>query len=202
MAGGCRCLSVGEPNKDLTKLLKDFGSGSAEALHKLYPQVHEHLHRLAMRYMSRENPGHTLQPTALVHEAFLRLVEGKQVEWQDRTHFFAVAARMMRHILTDHAKAKRAEKRGGGGIKVSFDEKLHAAQAPQEGDDLLALDAALEKLKGMNERQAQVVELRYFGGLSIEETSECLQSSPATIKRDWNSAKLWLFRELNKTKNG
>jgi RNA polymerase sigma-70 factor, ECF subfamily len=192
---------MGAPGKDLTKLLKDFSDGSAEALEKLYPQVHDHLHRLAVRYMSRENSGHTLQPTALVHEAFMRLVEGKQVDWQDRTHFFAVAARMMRRILTDHAKAKRAEKRGGGGIKIAFEENLHAVPPSNEGDDLLALDEALEKLKAINERQAQVVELRYFGGLSIEETAACLQASPATIKRDWSSAKLWLFRELKKAQD-
>lgn len=188
-----------ESDDNLTKLLKDFGRGDSEALQSIFPQVHEHLRRIAVKYMNRENSGHTLQPTALVHEAFLRLVEGKQVDWQDRTHFFAVAARMMRRILTDHAKAKRAEKRGGGGIRISFDEKMHGgATPPDEGDDLLALDEALNLLKLHNERQAQVVELRYFGGLSIEETAECLQASPATIKRDWNSAKLWLFRELRK----
>jgi RNA polymerase sigma-70 factor, ECF subfamily len=187
---------VSQPGKDLTTLLREFGRGDSAAIEKIYPQVYDHLHRLAIRFMSRENKGHTLQPTALVHEAFLKLVEGKQVDWQDRTHFFAVAARMMRRILTDHAKAKRAEKRGGGAVKVSFEENLHAAPAPDSGEDLLALDEALETLKELNERQAQVIELRYFGGLSIEETAECLKTSPATIKRDWNSAKLWLFREL------
>jgi RNA polymerase sigma-70 factor, ECF subfamily len=192
---------VSEPGKDLTMLLKEFGRGNSEALEKIYPQVYDHLHRLALRFMSREKSGHTLQPTALVHEAFLKLVEGKQVEWQDRTHFFAIAARMMRRILTDHAKAKLAEKRGGGGIKIAYEENLHAVSKEEPGEDLLALDEALEKLKLMNERQAQVVELRYFGGLSLEETAACLQISLATIKRDWTSAKLWLFRELDKSKN-
>lgn len=187
--------------KDLTVLLKEFGRGGSEAIEKIYPQVYDHLHRIAIRFMNQENKGHTLQPTALVHEAFLILAEGKQIDWQDRKHFFAVAARMMRRILTDHAKAKRAQKRGGGAIKVSFEENLHAVAAPEEGDDLLDLDEALEQLKAMNERQAQVVELRYFGGLSIEETAEYLQASPATVKRDWNSAKLWLFREIKRKQN-
>ncbi len=186
---------------ELTVLLKELGKGDSETLEKLYPQVYEHLHRLAVRFMSRERSGHTLQPTALVHESFLKLVEGKAVDYQDRTHFFAVAARMMRRILTDHAKAKRADKRGGGGIKISFEENVHAVADESQSDDVLALDEALEKLKGESERQALVVELRYFGGLSIEETAECLKASPATIKRDWNSAKLWLFRELKKSKD-
>ncbi len=189
---------MGEPAKDLTLLLKEFGRGSSEAIQKIYPQVYEHLHRLAIRFMNRENKGHTLQPTALVHEAFMKLVEGKQVAYEDRVHFFAVAARMMRQILTDHAKAKRAEKRGGGAIKVSFEENLHAVAAPEDGEDLLALDEALNELKKRNERQAQVVELRYFAGLSIGETAEMLKASPATIKRDWSSAKLWLFREIKR----
>jgi len=186
---------------ELTVLLKELGKGDSKALDKLYPQVYDHLHRLAVRFMSRERQGHTLQPTALVHESFLKLVEGKAVDYQDRTHFFAVAARMMRRILTDHAKAKRADKRGGGGIKITFEENLHAAPDESQADDVLALDEALEKLKAENERQALVVELRYFGGLSIEETADCLNASPATIKRDWNSAKLWLFRELKKSQD-
>lgn len=191
---------MGQPQKQLTQLLREFGKGDADALAELFPQVQAHLHRLAMRYMARENPGHTLQPTALVHEAFLRLVEGKQVEWRDRTHFFALAARLMRRILTDHAKAKRADKRGGGGVRVSFDENVHGGSTGDEGEDLLALDQALEKLKGESERQAKVVELRYFGGLTVEEVAECLKASPATIKRDWNSARLWLYREIQKHK--
>ena len=180
--------------KKITELLKDYEGGSQEALEKLYPQVYEHLHRLAVKYMNRERQGHTLQPTALVNEAFIRLVEGQGVDWQNRTHFFAIAARVMRRILTDHAKAKKAAKRGGNDIRVSFDEKFH--WATKDSPDLIELNDALERLETINERQAKVVELRYYGGLSVEEVAEFLNASPATVKRDWASAKMWLYREL------
>jgi RNA polymerase sigma factor (TIGR02999 family) len=183
-----------ETSKDITQLLVEYGKGNEEALESLLPQVYQHLHRLAVKYMRRENPNHTLQPTALVNEAFLRLTNGQAVSWQNRAHFFAVSANLMRRILTDHAKAKRAQKRGGKEVRVSFDEKIH--WATDDGPDLIALNDALERLSALDERQARVVELRYFGGLSIEETAEVLQSSPATVKRDWAMAKLWLYREM------
>jgi RNA polymerase sigma-70 factor, ECF subfamily len=145
--------------------------------------------------MRREDPGHTLQATALVNEAYLRLIEIKHVRWQNRAHFFAMSARMMRRILVDSARARGNDKRGGGIPKVSLDEGLLAA--PQAGADLVALDAALQALEAVHPRKSQVVELRFFGGLSIEETGEALDVSPDTIKRDWRFAKLWLLRELN-----
>lgn len=190
---------MANPAKDITKLLVEFRKGDEAALEKLLPQVYEHLHKLASGYMRRENQRHTLQPTALVHEAFMRLVEGAEVDWQNRAHFFAVAANLMRRILVDHAKAKKAAKRGGSGVHVSFDEKFHVAEGANDGSpDVLELDKALKKLAKIDERQSKVVELRYFGGLSIEEAAEALKASPATIKRDWAAAKLWLYRELKK----
>ena len=180
----------------ITKLLKDATDGDNQALEQLYPQVYENLHRLAAKYMNRERKGHTLQATALVNEAFIRLADGQDVDWQSRNHFYAVAATVMRRILTDHAKAKHAAKRGGKDIRVSFDEKFHTSNRTEPG--ILELDDALNRLKEINERQARVVELRYFGGLNIEETAEVLQSSPATVKRDWATAKMWLYRELDK----
>jgi RNA polymerase sigma-70 factor, ECF subfamily len=184
---------------NITQLLTEYRKGDQRALDALLPQVYEQLHRLAAGYMRKENAGHTLQPTALVNEAFMKLVKGADVDWRNRSHFFAVAANIMRHILVDHAKAKRAAKRGGGGIVVAFDEKFHTG--PKEDDntpDLIALDAALKRLAEIDERQAKVVELRYFGGMSVEETAEALTTSPATVKRDWAAAKLWLYRELKK----
>jgi RNA polymerase sigma-70 factor, ECF subfamily len=193
---------MAKPAGNITQLLDDYRSGNETALEKLLPQVYDQLHRIAAKYMRRENEKHTLQPTALVHEAFLRLVDGAQVDWQNRAHFFAVAANLMRRILVDHAKAKRAAKRGGGGIHVSFDEQMHASGTAEgtSEPDVLALDRALKKLAKTEERQARVVELRYFGGLSVEEVADALQASPATIKRDWAAAKLWLYREIQKDK--
>lgn len=182
--------------RNITALLVEYKKGDKKALEALLPQVYDHLHRLAVGYMRRENARHTLQPTALVHEAFLRLVEGAEVDWQNRTHFFAVAASLMRRILVDHAKAKKAAKRGGGGVHIAFDEKIH--WRADDEPDVLVLDRALKRLSKVDPRQGQVVEMRYFGGLSIEETAEALDASPATIKRDWAAAKLWLYRELNK----
>ena len=191
---------MAKSGENITQLLDDYRSGDRAALERLLPQVYDQLHRIAAKYMARENQRHTLQPTALVHEAFLRLVDGAEVNWQNRAHFFAVAANLMRRILVDHAKAKRAKKRGGGGIHVSFDEKLHVAGEDANEPDVLALDAALKKLAKVDERQARVVELRYFAGLGIEEVADALQASPATIKRDWAAAKLWLYREIQKSK--
>jgi RNA polymerase sigma factor (TIGR02999 family) len=158
------------------------------------PLVHAELRRLARRHLRRERPGHTLPATALVNEAYMRLIEIKQVRWQNRAHFFAMSARVMRRILLDWARARDNDKRGGGVGKVPFDENVMGL--PEAGADLVALDDALRALEVVHPRKSQVVELRFFGGLSIEETSEALGVSPDTVKRDWRFAKLWLLREL------
>jgi RNA polymerase sigma factor (TIGR02999 family) len=177
-----------------TELLLAWGQGDVGALDRLVPLVHSELRRLARRYMGRERPGHTLQATALVNEAYMRLVAVNQVRWQNRAHFFAMAARMMRRILTDSARARGNDKRGGGARKVSLDEALLVSNKPEQ--DLVALDEALTALEAVHPRKSQVVELRFFGGLSLEETAEALNISTDTVKRDWRFAKLWLLREL------
>ncbi len=182
---------------NITQILKRYSQGEPEALEKLLPTIYAELRRLAQSYMRKENAGHTLQPTALVHEAYFRLIDQKEVQWQNRAHFFGIAAQLMRRILIDHARARKAEKRGGSHTEVAFDEKFHSGDAPEQAPDLLAIDAALEKLTVLNSRQAKVVELRYFGGLSVEEIAVALESSPATVKRDWTVAKAWLYRELS-----
>jgi RNA polymerase sigma factor (TIGR02999 family) len=171
-----------------------WGQGDVGAFDRLVPLVHGELRRLARRYMGRERPGHTLQATALVNEAYLRLVAVNRVRWQNRAHFFAMAARMMRRILVDAARARGNDKRGGGMRKVSLDEALVVPVDPAQ--DLEALDEALTALEAIYPRQSQVVELRFFSGLSIEETAEALHISTDTVKRDWRFAKLWLLREL------
>lgn len=181
----------------ITELLRESSEGNAEAMKILWPQVYAELKRLARNYMAKERSGHTLQATALVHEAFMKLFEGKPVNFQDRGHFFAVAAQAMRQIMVDHAKAKRAKKRGGGDIKIAFDEKIHSSDAVDSQPDILALDRALAQLGKTEPRLVQVVELRYFGGLSLEETAETLNISTATVKRSWAAAKIWLYRELS-----
>lgn len=159
------------------------------------PMVYGELHRLARRYLRRERSDHTLQSTALVHEAYLRLVDQKGVQWQNRAHFFAVAAQMIRRILVDHARTHNAEKRGGGACKLALDE---AIAVPQRRDlNLVALDEAIDGLAAIDPQQGRIVELRFFGGLSIEETAEVLSISPATVKRDWAVAKAWLYRDLS-----
>ena len=178
-----------------TGLLRAWGAGDAAALEQLIPLVHDELRRLARRYMGRERAGHTLQPTALVNEAYLRLVDLRHMRWQDRAHFLAMAARLMRRILVDAARSKGYQKRGGDAHRVSFDEALVVSQ--ERGEDLIALDEALTHFAAFSERRAQVVELRFFGGLSVEETAEALTVSPETVKRDWKLAKLWLLRELS-----
>ena len=178
-----------------TALLLAWGRGETAAFDQLVPLVHDELRRLARGYMRRERPGHTLEATALVNEAYLRLIEVKEVQWQNRAHFFAMSARMMRRILVDSARARGNDKRGGRIPKVSLDENLLVS--PQADPGLLALDAALQALEEVHPRKSQVVELRFFGGLSIEETSEALDVSPDTVKRDWRFAKLWLLRELS-----
>jgi RNA polymerase sigma factor (TIGR02999 family) len=186
-------MTIDSP-EEVTQLLLAWSDGDQAALDKLVPLVYEELHRLAHRYISRERPGHTLQTTALAHEAYLRLVNAKSVRWQNRAHFFAVAARLMRRILVDLARARHDLKRGGG-QQFSLDEVL--VVSPERGADLLALDEALDGLAALNPRQSQVVELRYFGGLTEDEVAEVLKVSPRTVRSDWSLARAWLYRELS-----
>lgn len=182
-----------EPQQ-ITRLLLAWGNGDQRALEELMPLVYEELRRVAARHMRRQKPGHSLQTTALVNEAYLRLIDSSQVRWQNRAHFFAVSAQLMRRILVDFARQRHNLKHGGEVQKVSLDEAL--VNAPERGADLLELDEALTRLAALSARQAQVVELRYFGGLSEEETAEALKVSLRTVQRDWNLARVWLFREL------
>jgi RNA polymerase sigma factor (TIGR02999 family) len=184
------------PSHDVTQLLARWRDGDEAALQQLVPIVHEELRRLARRQMARERPGHTLEPTALVNEAYLRLVNLKQMQWQDRAHFFAMGARLMRRILVDFARSRGYQKRGGGAKQVSFTEALGVAE--DTATDVVALNDALEALTEVDERKSRVVELRFFGGLSVEETAEVLNVSRETVKRDWQFAKLWLRRQLRK----
>jgi RNA polymerase sigma-70 factor (ECF subfamily) len=179
-------------------MLLAWGNGDKSALERLIPVVHNELHRLAHRYMNRERPGHMLQTTALVNEAYLRLIDTSHVRWQNRAHFFAVSAQLMRRILVDFARSRNYLKRGGDAVQVSLDEAL--AISPEQDMDLVALDQALDALSAIDERKTRVVELRFFGGLSIEETAEVLKVSPDTVMRDWRLAKVWLLRELSSEK--
>ena len=178
-------------------MLREWSDGKAEALDNLLPLVYDELHRQAARFMRRERAGHTLQTTALINEAYLKLIDRHDVSWESRTHFFAVAAQAMRRILVDYAKAKHREKRGGDNIKLSLEDAM-SVETKETGVDLLALDEALNKLAEFDEQQARVVELKYFSGLSLEETADALQISRATVARDWESARAWLHRELSK----
>jgi RNA polymerase sigma-70 factor (ECF subfamily) len=180
---------------EVTQLLRAWGNGDHRALDELTPLVESELHRLAHRYMSRENPGHTLQTTALVNEVYLKLVNIQDMTWQDRAHFFAISARMMRHILTDFARSRQFQKRGGAALHVTLDEAL--VVSPEQDADIVALDEALGQLAALDERKSKVVELRFFGGLSAEETAEVLKVSRETVLRDWKFAKVWLLRELS-----
>ncbi len=171
--------------------------GKREAFDNLLPLVYDELHRQAARYLRKERPGHTLQTTALINEAYLKLIDRRDVNWESRTHFFAVAAQAMRRILVDYAKAKHRRKRGGDNIKLSLEEAMPVA-AKEKGVDLIALDEALNKLNLLDEQQARVVELRYFSGLTLDETAEALRVSRATVARDWEAARAWLHRELTK----
>ena len=182
---------------EVTQLLAEWSSGDESALGELLPLVEKELHRLAHHYMSRERPGHTLQTTALINEAYLRLVHGKQKHFQNRAHFFAVAANLMRQIMVDHARARQSAKRGGGLQKVSLDEA--AIVSDERAAELIALDEALHELMRAAPRQGRVVELRYFGGLSVEETAEVLKLHPNTILNDWREAKAWLYFVLNES---
>jgi len=183
------------PPGAVTALLRAWSDGDDGALARLTPLVETELRRLARGYMGRERRGHTLQPTALVNEAFLRLTDAQQVRWQDRAHFLGISARLMRRVLVDHARARGFRKRGGGAQRVTLDEELIVSAEPAL--DLVALDRALEALAAADVRKSRVIELRFFGGLSVEETAEVLHVSPQTIKRDWRLAKLWLLRELH-----
>src|SRR5262249_4233920 len=180
---------------DVTELLVAWTNGNQAARDQLMSVVYDELHRLARRYMSRESPGHTLQTSALLNEAFLRLVDQKDVQWQNRAHFFGIAAQMMRRILVDYARSRNYAKRGGGAHALSLDEALMVSDA--RNDQLVNLHEALERLTVFDSRKGQMVELRFFGGLSIEETAEILGVSPGTVMRDWTLAKAWLHREMS-----
>ena len=184
----------------VTDLLRAWSGGDEAALHQLVPILHRELKRIAQRYMMRERQDHTLQPTALVNEAFLRLVDVRGVEWQDRAHFFALAAQMMRRILVNYALARGADKRGGAAQQVSLDEAL--AVSPERDAELVALDHALDALAKLDARKAQVVELRFFAGLSVEEAAAVLKVSPQTVLRDWKLSKAWLAREMSQSAGG
>lgn len=179
---------------EITELLAEWRDGNQSALDELYPLVYNELHRLARRYMSRERKGHTLQTTALINEAYVRLVDQKNVQWANRSHFFAISAQIMRRILIDHARRHAYAKRGGGAQQVSLDEV--AAVASNCGRELLRLDEALKSLAEMDPRRGQVVELRYFGGLNNEEIAGVLNVSENTVTRDWNMARAWLYQQL------
>lgn len=180
----------------MTALLQDWTSGNDEALALLTPLVHAELRRIAGRFMAGERAGHTLQASALVNEAFLKLVDNRRIQWQNRAHFFAMSARLMRQILVDFARSRKKQKRGGGAIQVTFDENLNIAADRTE--DLIALDEALQALSARNPRAGQVVELRFFGGLTEEETAEALRISTDTVLRDWKFAQAWLHREISR----
>lgn len=180
---------------NVTQMLHDWSNGDREVFDKLVPVVYEELRRQAARYLRRERPGHTLQTTALIHEAYIRLIDQKNVHWQNRAHFFAIAAQLMRRILVDHARSRQAAKRGGSDIKLPLEEAMMVSAGREV--DLVALDEALERLAAIDPQQSRVVELKFFSGLSVEETAEVLRVSPRTVKRDWNVAKAWLRREIS-----
>jgi RNA polymerase sigma factor (TIGR02999 family) len=185
---------------EITRLLKAWGRGEAGALDKLTPLVYDELKRLARHYIRGEDPRRTLQPTALVNEAFVRLVDGRRVDWNDRTHFFAVSARIMRRILVDAARTRGSAKRGGGMQRMDHSTAVNLDEIPatlHTSSEIVALDEALTRLAQMDPRRAQVIELRFFGGLSVEETGQALHVSPQTVMRDWKLARAWLARELS-----
>jgi RNA polymerase sigma factor (TIGR02999 family) len=191
-------VSGEESCENLTQLLVDWSNGDAQALEKLLPFVYRDLHRLAERYLRFESPGHTLQSTALVHEAYLRLIDQRHTRWQNRAHFFGISAQIIRRILVDHARARKAGKRGGYDARVQIEESVVAAPE-QQNLDLVVLDDCLNALARIDPQQARVVELRYFAGLTVEETAEVMQISPTTVKREWRLAKAWLHREIAKS---
>jgi RNA polymerase sigma-70 factor (ECF subfamily) len=190
-----RSYMVERSAHDVSQLLSSWSRGDEQALEKLVPLVYEELHRMARRYLASERTGHTLQTTALINEVYLRLADSPQVSWQNRAHFFAICAQLMRRILTDFARSRHYQKRGGGALHIPFDEALF--EPGSQSADILALDDALKALAVMDERKSRVVELRFFGGLSVPETAEVLKVSPETVMRDWKMAKVWLLRELS-----
>jgi RNA polymerase sigma factor (TIGR02999 family) len=196
-----RPVSIPGESADITRWLKAWGRGERDALDRLTPLVYQQLHRMARRYLRTERRDHTLQPTALVNEAFLRLVETRDLEWTDRAHFFAVSARVMRRILVDAARSRAAIKRGGRAVRAEHTTAIDFDDLPTPGADVstqvCALDEALDRLARLDPRRAQVIELRFFGGLTVEETGRILQISPQTVMRDWRLARAWLARELS-----
>lgn len=187
-------IDMSDSSETVTRLLRNWSQGDKDAASELFPLVYEELRRLAQRYMRNERPGHTLQPTALIHEAYLQLVDQTRVQWQNRSQFFAVAAQLMRRILVDHARSHGSQKRGGDTSILQLEE--NATFAPEREQGLLALDGALQKLAAIDPRKARVVELRYFGGLDAHEIAQLLGISAITVTRDWKMAKAWLRQEL------
>ena len=188
-------IPMGEPHlSETTRLLREWANGDARALERLTPHIYRELRQIAGRFIQAENPGHTLQATALVHEAYLRLIEVDNVDWQHRAHFFAVAAQMMRRILLDAARRRGSAKRGGGAARVNLDEIPDLSA--ERGDQLVALDEALCRLAEVDPRKAKVIELRFFGGLTVEETASVLSVSQDTVMRDWRLARAWLLAEM------
>lgn len=179
-------------------MLKAWSEGDANAADRLMPLVYDGLRKIAAQYLRKERSDHTFQPTALVHEAYLKLIDVSDANWQDRAHFFAAASTMMRHILVDHARSRLTDKRGGAFQRIELDEAVSFSDRTGEKNlDILALDEALTQLAGFDERQTRIVELRFFGGLTVEETAEVLKISPATVKREWSLAKAWLYGKIN-----
>ncbi|HSP16794.1 MAG TPA: sigma-70 family RNA polymerase sigma factor [Thermoanaerobaculia bacterium] len=195
-AHGGRRIGPTPTSQSVTDLLIAWSNGRREALDELTPLVYEELRRIARRQMKRERAGATLQTTALIHEAYLKLVDQRHAQWRDRAHFFAVASQLMRRIAVDYARARLAGKRGGGLIQVSLDDV--AAAGGDRDDELLAIDEALSRLEKLDPQQSRVVELRFFGGLTVEETAAAMSISPATVKREWSSAKAWLYHEVSR----
>ena len=192
-----------EHRSDVTRLLDAWSGGEKEAFEKLVPLVFDDLRKMARAKLAKESPGHTLEPTGLVNELYLKLVGRRSVQWQSRTQFFATMSQIMRRILVDHARRRSALKKGGDAVRVTFDKALLVPSdgAEAEGIDVVALDTALEKLAEVDPRQARIVELRYFGGLTLEETAATLDVSSMTVKREWRTSRLWLLRELGGTRS-
>jgi RNA polymerase sigma factor (TIGR02999 family) len=195
---GIEMSQSGSAKHTITRMLQEWNDGKREAINDVMPLVYDELHRQAKRYLRRERQSHTLQTTALIHEAYLKLIGQQNVEWEGRTHFYAIAAQAMRRILVDYARTQKREKRGGDNIPLPIDEAMQIAGKDEKTVDLLALDEALVRLAARDERQARVVELRYFADMSLEETAAALGISRATAALDWSMAKAWLFRELKR----
>lgn len=186
-----------DQDREITRKLHEWSEGNRESLDELTPLVYDELHRQAARFLGRERSDHTLQTTALIHETYLRLINQHRVNWESRTHFYAIAANLMRQILIDYARAKNRKKRGGKNIKLSFNEAVPLTST-EKSIDLIALDEALERLEKIDEQQARIVELRYFSGLSLEETAKAIKVSRSTVANNWRMAKAWLHRELTR----